>query len=89
MEENREIKNFKGMRKKPMIFGMNTLGFLIFAGVSIMSLLTLINSFALMKIFTVIAVIGVSYFLCMALGSEKIRSFMYDENLPKKFSEYE
>jgi hypothetical protein len=89
MEDNNEIPNFKGMRKKPMIFGMNTLGFLIFAGVSIMSLLTLINSFALTKIFVVIAIIAVTYFLCLALGSEKIRSFVYDENLPKKFSDYE
>lgn len=86
----REIKNFKGYRKKPLIYGMNTLGFFVFIAISLVSLLSFLGGFSLKKIIAVGVVIGVSYLVAVALSSnDKIIHFLFDDKLPEKYSEDE
>ena len=77
----REIKNFKGFRKKPLIYGMNTLGFFVFIAISLISLLSFLGGFNLKKIIIVGIVIGLSYLIAVALSSnDQIINFLFDEN---------
>lgn len=86
----REIKNFKGYRKKPLIYGMNTLGFFIFIAISLVSLLSFLGGFSLTKIIVVAIVIGISYLIAVALSSnDKIIHFLFDDKLPTKHSDDE
>ncbi len=86
----REIKNFKGYRKKPLIYGMNTLGFFIFITVSLVALLSFLGGFSLKKIIIVGAVIGLTYLICLGLSNnDKLIHFLFDDKLPKKYSEDE
>lgn len=85
-----EIKNFKGYRKKPLIYGMNTLGFFLFVGISLISLLSFLGGFTLYKIIVVAIVIGISYLVAVALSSnDAIINFLFDDKLPKKYSDDE
>jgi hypothetical protein len=86
----REIKNYKGFRKKPLIYGMNTLGFFVFLTISIISLLSFLGGFSLRKIIVVGIVIGLSYLVAVALSSnESIINFLFDDKLPKNHSDDE
>lgn len=86
----REIKNFKGYRKKPLIYGMNTLGFFVFIAISLVSLLSFLGGFSLKKIIIVAMVIGISYLVAVALSSnDRIIHFLFDDKLPEKYSEDE
>lgn len=86
----REIKNYKGYRKKPLIYGMNTLGFFVFLAISLISLLSFLGGFSLRKIIIVGIIIGLSYLVAVALSSnETLIHFLFDDKLPKKHSEDE
>lgn len=86
----KEIKNFKGYRKKPLIYGMNTLGFFIFIAIALVCLLSFLGGFSLTKIIVVAIIIGISYLIAVALSSnDKIIHFLFDDKLPTKRSDDE
>ncbi len=86
----REIKNFKGYRKKPLIYGMNTLGFFIFIAIALVALLSFLTGFNLQKVIIVGVVIGLSYLVAVALSSnDQIIHFLFDDKLPAKNSDDE
>lgn len=86
----REIRNFKGYRKSPLIYGMNTLGFFVFVAISLVSLLTFLGGFTLTKVIVVAVVIGVSYLIAVTLSSnDTIIHFLFDDKLPSKHSDDE
>lgn len=86
----REIKNYKGYRKKPLIYGMNTLGFFVFIAISLVSLLSFLGGFTLPKVIMVAVVIGLSYLIAVALSSnDQIIHFLFDDKLPTKNSDDE
>ena len=86
----KEIKNFKGYREKPLIYGMNTLGFFVFVAISLVCLLSFLGGFSLRKIIIVGIVIGISYVISVALSSnDTIIHFLFDDKLPTKYSDDE
>lgn len=86
----REIKSFKGYRKTPTIYGMNTLGFFIFLTIALLGLLSFLGGFTLRKIIIVAIVIGIAYLVSVTLSSnDKINHWLFDDKLPKKYSEDE
>lgn len=85
--ERKEVRNYRGFRKKPVIYGMSTTAFLIFVAVSVIALLSLLEGISWKKVIIVGAVIGVSYLIGLLLSAgEKIQEILYDEKLPTEFS---
>lgn len=86
----REIKNLKGYRQKPTIYGLNTTAFLVTIIVIILALLSFLGGFTIRKTIIVAIIIALTYFTSLALSSnDKIQEFLFDEKLPEKFSDDE
>lgn len=81
-------KNLKGYRQKPTIYGLNTIGFVISATISVLSLLSFLNGFSFQKVVVVAAIIGATYLISLLLSTnESINEWLFDEKLPKEFSD--
>ena len=86
----KEVKNMKGYRQKPTIYGLNTLGFLVTTIVSLFSILSFLSGISLFKVILVAIVIAVTYFTSLVLSANKtIIEWLFDEKLPEKFSDDE
>ncbi|WP_027375657.1 hypothetical protein [Kaistella palustris] len=83
----RKVKNLKGYRQKPTIYGLNTTGFIITTIISVLALLSFLGGITVQKVVLVTAVIAVTYFTSLLLANNKsINEWLFDENLPQKFS---
>lgn len=81
-------KNLKGYRQKPTIYGLNTIGFIISATISVLSLLSFLNGISFQKVVVVAVIIGASYLISLLLSTnESINEWLFDEKLPKEFSD--
>ncbi|AZB32111.1 hypothetical protein [Chryseobacterium balustinum] len=81
-------KNLKGYRQKPSIYGLNTVGFIISATITVLSLLSFLNGISVQKIIVIAAIIGCTYLISFLLSSnESINEWLFDEKLPKEFSD--
>lgn len=81
-------KNLKGYRQKPTIYGLNTVGFIISATITVLSLLSFLNGISVKKIIVIAAIIGCTYLISFLLFSnESINEWLFDEKLPKEFSD--
>ena len=86
----RKVKNLKGYRQRPTIYGLNTTGFLVTTIISILALLTFLGGFTIKKIIVVTLVIAVTYFTALLLTNNlTIKEWLFDEKLPEKFSDDE
>lgn len=86
----KEVKNLKGYRTKPKIYGLNVIGFVFTAIVTVFALLTFLGGFSVKKIIIVAVVIAVAYFTSLLLSNNSsINEFLFDEKLPEKFSDDE
>jgi len=86
----KEVKNLKGYRQKPTIYGLNTIGFLVTTIVSLFSILSFLSGISLFKVILVAIVIAVTYFTSLVLSANKtIIEWLFDEKLPEKFSDDE
>lgn len=84
------VKTYRGFRKKPVIYGLNTISFFIFVGISLTALLSLLEGLSIIKVVVVIAIIAITYLTCLILSSgEKIQEFFFDEKLPIEYSDDE
>ncbi len=84
------VKTYRGFRKKPIIYGMNTIAFLIFVGISLCALLSLLSGLSVTKVIVVLSIIGLTYLICSLLSaSEKIQEILFDEKLPLEYSDDE
>jgi len=80
-------KNLKGYRQKPTIYGLNTIGFIITATITVLSLLSFLNGVSFQKIIVVATIIGSTYLVSLMLSTNKsINEWLFDETLPKEFS---
>lgn len=83
-------KNLKGYRQKPTIYGLNTAGFIITATVTVLSLLSFLNGVSIKKIIVIASIIGGTYLIAFLLSAnESINEWLFDEKLPKEFSDDE
>lgn len=81
-------KNLKGYRQKPSIYGLNTVGFIISATITVLSLLSFLNGISVQKIIVIAAIIGCTYLISFLLSSnESINEWLFDEKIPKEFSD--
>lgn len=81
-------KNLKGYRQKPTIYGLNTIGFIISATITVLSLLSFLNGISFQKVIVVAAIIGLTYLTSLLLSTnESINEWLFDEKLPKEFSD--
>ncbi|MFN3021826.1 hypothetical protein ACK1KB_12750 [Chryseobacterium sp. TY3] len=81
-------KNLKGYRQKPTIYGLNTIGFIISATISVLSLLSFLNGISFQKVVVVAVIIGATYLISLLLSTnESINEWLFDEKLPKEFSD--
>jgi len=81
-------KNLKGYRQKPTIYGLNTIGFIISATITVLSLLSFLNGISFQKVIVVAAIIGITYLISLLLSTnESINEWLFDEKLPKEFSD--
>lgn len=86
----RKVKNLKGYRQKPTIYGLNIIGFLVTTIISILALLSFLGGFTLRKIIIVTLIIAATYFTSLLLtNNSTIREWLFDEKLPEKFSDDE
>ena len=86
----KEVKNLKGYRQKPTIYGLNTLGFLVTTILSLFSILSFLSGISLFKVILVAIIIAVTYFTSLVLSANKtINEWLFDEKLPEKFSDDE
>lgn len=86
----KEVKNLKGYRQKPTIYGLNTAGFLVTTIISIFSILSFLSGITIVKVVVVAIIIAVTYFTSLVLSSNKtINEWLFDEKLPEKFSDDE
>lgn len=83
-------KNLKGYRQKPTIYGLNTAGFIICATITVLSLLSFLNGVSIKKIIVIASIIGGTYLIAFLLSAnESINEWLFDEKLPKEFSDDE
>lgn len=81
-------KNLKGYRQKPTIYGLNTIGFVISATITVSSLLLFLNGVSFQKVIVVAAIIGLTYLTSLLLSTnESINEWLFDEKIPKEFSD--
>jgi len=81
-------KNLKGYRQKPTVYGLNTIGFIISATISVLSLLSFLNGISFQKVVVVAVIIGATYLISLLLSTnESINEWLFDEKLPKEFSD--
>ncbi|WP_183148011.1 hypothetical protein [Chryseobacterium nematophagum] len=86
----KEVKNLKGYRQKPTIYGLNTIGFLVSAIISIVALLSLLSGVSIIKLIIITVIIAVTYFTSLILSNNStINEWLFDEKLPEKFSDDE
>lgn len=86
----KEVKNLKGYRQKPTIYGLNTIGFLVTTIISLFSLLSFLSGISIVKGIVVAVIIAITYFTSLALSNNKsINEWLFDEKLPEKFSDDE
>ncbi len=86
----RKVKNLKGYRQRPTIYGLNTTGFIITTIVAVMSLLSFLGGITVRKVILVTAVIAVTYLTSLLLTNNKlIKEWLFDEKLPERFSDDE
>ena len=86
----RKVKNLKGYRQKPTIYGLNIFGFLVTTIISILALLSFLGGFTLRKIIIVTLIIAATYFTSLLLtNNSTIKEWLFDEKLPEKFSDDE
>ncbi|MCY1659315.1 hypothetical protein [Chryseobacterium sp. SL1] len=89
-KEIRELKNLKGYRQKPTIYGLNTAGFIITFIILIGGIMSLTAGIHLVKLILILVSTGLSYIINLALASNQtIKEFLFDEKLPEKFSDDE
>lgn len=88
--EEKEVKNLKGYRQKPTIYGLNTIGFLVTAIIGIVALLSLLSGISIIKVIVIAVIIAVTYFTSLVLSNNtSINEWLFDEKLPEKFSDDE
>lgn len=84
------MKNYKKIRQEPYMYGFTMVGFIAFSITTILSLLTLLMGFSFVRCVISLILIGVSYLVCKyLLSSDKVTAFLFDNKLPKKYSQYE
>ena len=73
----KEIKNYKHIRRKPMLFGFSLTSFMIFAFISLGGLFTFVDGFSSTKLIIVAIVIVLAFIVC--------RYFLGENSLLNKF----
>ena len=84
------MKNYKKIRQKPYIYGFSIVGFFAFAIGGVCVLLSFMSGFSLAK-FIIVGILIMILFLFSkhVLSSPVVLSKIFDNKLPKKYSEYE
>lgn len=86
----RKVKNLKGYRQKPTIYGLNVTGFIVTTVISVLALLTFLGGISVQKVVLVTAVIAVTYFTSLLLANNhSVKEWLFDEKLPERFSDDE
>lgn len=85
----RKFKNLRGYRQKPTIYGLNTTGFIVTSIISILSLLTFLSGVSVKKIFIVLSLVIATFLISLLLSKKEIIESLFDETLPKRFSDDE